>query len=109
MSEQRKSRRIRRDAIQVEWIEGTPVQAQIHDFSLGGACVMAPLEIASGECLDLLLVETFTGKSQQMRARVQWSDGQHRGLQWVDLDASGDRWVRSLIGFWLGEAEANRT
>jgi hypothetical protein len=109
MSEQRQCRRIERAVVRVESISGRRVHAAVNDFSQGGICLTAAVDVETGDRLELVLVESISGKSHQLQARVQWRRGSRIGLAWIGLTPAEQQWMRSLVSFWLGEKAAPRT
>lgn len=99
MGEKRRCRRIQRSVVRVETIGGHRMQGEVHDFSLDGICLSAPLRAVRGDHLELTLVETHSQRLRLLRARVRWQRDSRFGLAWIGLSTRDQEWMRALINF----------
>lgn len=105
MHNQRQWRRLGRAAVRVDKIAGKRVRVEVHDLSLGGICLSAPIRVEKGDALELVLAEPLSASPRQLRARVRWVRGSLIGLAWIGLTSEQHEWMCALFRFWLGAVE----
>jgi len=82
---------------------GTPaVQVTILNVSLGGICVTLDQPAERGDRYRLVLLDSRTPGTLELRAEVAWSKRGRTGMKWLDVTPDQFLWLCERLGFWWG-------
>ncbi len=106
MTEHRKSsRKIFRVPTMVSMASGQTYLARSYDLGIGGMCVITPVQLETDSHCTVGFDVPLAGKDRRISAPgrivycIPCAEGFKTGLQFIDLDATGQQVLRDFLGF----------